>query len=77
MANKSTAGFDQQNPTAEPKLEHAYAHIGISAVVAALRFAPGPSASNRTSHQNDERVSRRCLRRVGAAATAGTFSQNV
>jgi hypothetical protein len=77
MGNKSTAGFDQQNHTAEPKLDHAYAHIGISAVVAALRFAPGPSASNRTSHQNDERVSRRCLRRVGAAATAGTFSQNV
>jgi hypothetical protein len=29
MGNKSTAGFGQQNHTAEPKLEHAYAHIGI------------------------------------------------
>jgi hypothetical protein len=62
MANKSTAGFDQQNPTAEPKLEHAYAHIGISAVVAALRFGPGLSPNNRSWPQNDERVTRRCLR---------------
>ena len=62
MGNKSTAGFDQQNPTAEPKLEHAYAHIGISAVVAALRFGPGLSPNNRSWPQNDERVTRRCLR---------------
>jgi len=62
MGKKSTAGFDQQ--TAEPKLEHGYAHIGISAVVAALRFVPRLSPSNRTQNDN-ERVTRRCLRSVG------------
>ena len=60
MGKKTTASFGQQ--TAEPKLEHAYAHIGISAVVAALRFGPGLSPNNRSWPQNDERVTRRCLR---------------
>jgi hypothetical protein len=68
MGNKSTAGFDPQNPTAEPKLEHAYAHIGISAVAAALPFGPALSPNNRTWPQNDERVTRRCLRSIGRAS---------
>ena len=63
MGDKSTPAFDQQSH--KPKLEHACAHIGISAVVAALRFAPGLSRNSRNSPQNDERVTRRCLRSVG------------
>jgi hypothetical protein len=35
---KKNATSDQKNCTAEPKLEHWYGHIGISAVVAALHF---------------------------------------
>ena len=68
MGNKCTASFDQQSPTAEPKLEHAYAHIGISAVAAALRFGPGLSPDNRSWPQNDKRVTRRCLRSIGRAS---------
>jgi hypothetical protein len=37
MTKKNTTS-DQKDLTAEPKLEHWYGHIGISAVVAALRF---------------------------------------
>jgi hypothetical protein len=37
MTKKNTIS-DQKNRTAEPKLEHWYGHIGISAVVAALHF---------------------------------------
>ena len=37
MTKKNTTS-DQKDRTAEPKLEHWYGHIGISAVVAALHF---------------------------------------
>jgi hypothetical protein len=38
MTNKNTTSNQERCP-AEQKLEHWYGHIGISAVVAALRFA--------------------------------------
>jgi hypothetical protein len=36
---KKNTTSSQESRTTEPKLEHWYGHIGISAVVAALRFA--------------------------------------
>jgi hypothetical protein len=38
VSKKTTIFFDQQGDVGEPKLEHCYERIGISAVVAALRF---------------------------------------
>jgi|tagenome__1003787_1003787.scaffolds.fasta_scaffold20920733_2 hypothetical protein len=38
MTKKNTASSDQQSRVAEPKLEHRYRSIGISALVAALQF---------------------------------------
>jgi hypothetical protein len=38
MSKKTTISFDPQGEAGEPKLEHWYGRIGISAVVAALRF---------------------------------------
>jgi hypothetical protein len=36
VSKKTTISFDQQGHGGEPKLEHWYGHIGITAVVAAL-----------------------------------------
>jgi hypothetical protein len=38
MSKKTTIPFDPHGEAGEPKLEHWYGRIGISAVVAALRF---------------------------------------
>ena len=58
MTNKNTTS-NQQRRTAEQKLEHWYGHIGISAVVAALRSAgcgkdTGKGAA--ASHHDEERT---------------------
>ncbi len=52
MTKKNTTS-SQESRTLEPKLEHWYGNIGISAVVAALRFATcSKHASKETAHSH-------------------------
>jgi hypothetical protein len=60
MTKKNTASSDQQSRIAEPRLEHRYRSIGISAVVAALQYTsctklPG-SHSAKTQQEEEEQT---------------------
>ena len=54
MTKKNTTS-SQESRTGEPKLEQWYGHIGISAVVAALRFATcSKHESKETAHSHGD-----------------------
>jgi hypothetical protein len=62
VSKKASIFFDQQDETGEqqgdtgePKLEHWYGRIGISAVVAALPFTTTKEKSIQHSQRNDEK----------------------
>ena len=53
MTKKNTTS-EQKGRVAAPKLENWYGHIGISAVVAALRFATCSKHVNKEAAPRDE-----------------------
>lgn len=60
MTKKNTASSDQQSRIAEPRLEHRYRSIGISAVVAALQYTSctklSGSHSAKTQQEQEEQT---------------------